>query len=82
MRNGADATLAELMAAQEEAGRITDRLGIPTVSGIYVSKNRVELNVTDRSALKAALRDAGEQLPEHVVVVVVENLPQPTASSR
>jgi len=77
VRNGADATLAELIAAEEEAARIVDSLGIPTDSGIYVSKNRAEVLVTDWAALEAALQDAGERLPEHVVVVEVEELSSP-----
>jgi len=74
VRNGADATLAELRAAEEGAARIVDSLGIPADSGIHVSKNRAELLVTDRAAFEAALQDAGERLPEHVIVIEVEGL--------
>jgi hypothetical protein len=77
VRNGADATLAEPMAAQEEAVRITDGLGIAADSATYAMKNRVELNVTDRAAFEAALQDAGELPPQHVIVFEVESLAQP-----
>lgn len=78
VRNGADATLAELMDAQEETGQITDSLDIPADSAIDVVGNRAELFVTDRTAFEAALQDAGERLPEHVVVIEVEGLAQPS----
>ena len=68
VRNGADATLAELLRQQEEAGRIIDDLGIPTDSATNVMKNRVEVRVADRARLEAALHEADKQLPEHVVV--------------
>ncbi len=77
VRNGADATLAELATAHEEASRIANRLGIPTESGTDVIKYRVEFLGTDRAAFETALQGAGERLPEHVVVVEVEELSSP-----
>ncbi len=72
-----EASIAELKAAQEEAGRITDELGIRADSGIDITKNRVEVYVTDAERLEAALRASGEELPEHVVIVEVEALARP-----
>lgn len=68
VRNGASATLAELKAEQDEAGRILRDLGIPADSGIRVQENRVNLRVADQARLDAALRKADTRLPEHVVV--------------
>ena len=72
-----EASIAELKVAQEEAGRITDELGIRADSDINITKNRGEVYVTDREHLEAALRESGEELPKHVVVVEVEGLARP-----
>lgn len=77
VRNGADATLTELEAAQAEAGRIVRELDTRADSGINVQENRVELYVTDRTRLDAALREAGLRLPDHVAVIEVERLAEP-----
>ena len=65
----AAATLRYLEHAQMEAGRIVADLGFPISSGIDVEGNRVELYVTDRAALEEALREIGETLPNHVVII-------------
>lgn len=44
--------------------------------------NRAELFVTDWAVFEDALRDAGERLPEHVVVIGVEEPAQPSAPGR
>jgi hypothetical protein len=75
VRNGADATLAELRAAQAEAGRTADRVGIESGSSIDVMGNRVELWVEDPERLNAALRRADLRLPEPVEVVEGVALP-------
>ena len=72
-----EASIKELGVAQEEAGRITHRLGIRADSDIDITKNRVAVYVTDAQRLEAALRASGEELPEHVVVVEVEALARP-----
>ncbi len=72
-----EASIKELGAAQEEAGRITDRLGIRADSDIDITKNRVEVYATDAERLEAALRASGEELPEHVIIVEVEALARP-----
>ncbi len=69
-----EASIRELGDAQEEAGRITDRFGIRADSDIDITKNRVEVYVTDAERLEAALRASGEELPEHVVIVEVKAL--------
>lgn len=69
VRSGAEATYAELVAAQREAGRMLDRLKIAHASGDNVKKNRVEIYVKDKARFEAALQEEGARLPEHVVVV-------------
>ncbi len=65
----AKATLRELERAQLEAGQIVADLGFNLASGIIVQKNRAELYATDRAALEEALRESGNTLPDHVVIV-------------
>ena len=69
-RSGADATAAELEAAQRELGRLFDRMNNEgAASGTNIQKNRVEVYVKDKERFEAALRESGARLPEHVVVV-------------
>jgi hypothetical protein len=77
VRNGADATLAELMTTQEAAIRVAEEVGVPADSDINIRKNRAELYVTDRQGFCDALREAGLWLPEYVVVIEVERLATP-----
>ncbi len=72
-----EATLEELEAAQSKAIRTCDGLGIPCESGIDITNNRAEIYVKDPARLGAALRRAGERLPEHVAVVEVEGFSRP-----
>ncbi|NOR83870.1 MAG: hypothetical protein GQ526_10310 [Ardenticatenales bacterium] len=67
----AEATLAELNAAQYEAGRLVDELGLSVASGTHIQENRVELYVTDRPLFDATLQAAGVQLPDHVEVITI-----------
>jgi hypothetical protein len=76
-----EAPLKELEAAQAEAERIYDELCLRAESGINITKNRVEVYVTDRERFMAALRRAGVELPEHVAVVEVDNLLRPSVPS-
>jgi hypothetical protein len=78
VRSGADASLAELLAAQRKAGRIVDRLGFRADLSVDIVKNHAEVFVTDRDKFRAELRKAGLRLPEHVVVIEVEELSRPT----
>ena len=78
VRSYAEATLAELNAAQKKADRIVDRLDIPADSTIDIKKNRAMVFVTDRNKFEAELRKAGMRLPEHVVLIEVEGLSRPT----
>lgn len=68
---GAEATLAELQAIQEEAHRLLEELGLSVSSGINVQENRVELYVTDRPLFDATLQEANAQLPGHVEVITI-----------
>jgi len=75
----ASVTLAELEAAQAAALVAVGDLGIPVESGLNVFENRVELYVTDRARFYAALREANIQLPDHAVVITVDELSTPEA---
>ena len=72
-RSGADATAADLEAAQREVGRLFDHLKVAyAASGTNIKKNRVEVYVKDKAHFEAALREGGVRLPQHVVVVESE----------
>lgn len=73
-----EASIAELSAAQNEAYRIVEELGIRADSDINITKNRAEIYVTDKERLEAAMREAGVRMPEHAAVVEVEGLSRPT----
>ncbi|CAN5555434.1 hypothetical protein BH24ACT21_BH24ACT21_02600 [soil metagenome] len=77
VRSGAEASLAELLAAQRKAGRIVDRLEFRADSSVDIVKNRAEVYVTDREKFEAELREAGLRLPEHVALIEVEGLSRP-----
>jgi len=78
VRSGADATLAELHAAQREATRLVNELGIRAEgTGINVEKNHAVVYAADRARFKAALREAGAQLPDNVEVVDIEGQLRP-----
>lgn len=72
-----EASIVELSAAQNEAYRITEKLGIRADSDINITKNRAEIYVTDKERLEATMREAGVEMPEHVAVVEVEGLARP-----
>jgi hypothetical protein len=73
-----EASMEELEVAQNQAYRIvTEELGIRADSDIDITKNRAEIYVTDKERLEAALRESGQELPEHVAVVEVSGLAQP-----
>jgi hypothetical protein len=67
----AKATYEELKAAQQEAHRLLDELGLSSASGINIEENRVEVYVTDRSLFDTTLREANIQLPDHVEVITI-----------
>lgn len=81
VRNGAGATLKEIEAAQAQAGRLVRELDIRADSGINVQENQVELYVTDKARLDAALREADLRLPDHVAVIEVERLAEPATGA-
>lgn len=66
------ATLKELEAAQLATLAAVRELGIPFESAIIVSKNRVELYLTEKGAI--ARREASLVLPSGVDVIMVEQL--------
>ncbi len=73
-----EATIAELEAAQNEAHRtVTEQLGVRVDSDINITKNRARIYVTDEEGLENAMRQAGEELPEHLAVVEVRDLGGP-----
>lgn len=73
-----EASMEELKAAQNRAHRIvTEELGVRADSDIDITKNRAEIYVTDRGCLEAALRGSGQEMPEHVAIVEVEELARP-----
>ena len=69
-----EASIAELKAAQNEAHRITNELGVHANSDINITKNRAEIYVTDKEGLEKAMREAGLEMPEHVAVEEVKDL--------
>ena len=72
--------LTVLEAEQNEAMRICDQLGMVVESDLDVYDNLVKLYVTDRTALDVALQKAGIRLPDHVQVIVLNNLGEPDSS--
>jgi hypothetical protein len=69
----AELTLDELRAIQDEVTDLALELGILATAGINVQEGVVELGITDQAKLEAS----GATLPDHVVVSVVGELPQP-----
>ncbi len=67
----AQATLAELEAAQQRVIALMESLGFAMSSGINIQENRVELYVTDRPQFDAALQTAKVRLPDHVVAITI-----------
>jgi len=64
-------SLAELRAAQAEAGRRLKAIGLAFDSSVNLRANQVELYVTDRQLLERSLAQAGLALPDHVAVVTI-----------
>jgi hypothetical protein len=77
-KSWADATLAELHTAQNEAGRLRNRLDLKAEgTGIDVQKNHAVIYVSNKARFGTALREAGAQLPEYVEVVEIEGQLRP-----
>ena len=70
----ASATLAELGYIRSETRRALDKLDFGVRLKSNVIENRVEVHVTDRTWFEGVLREADIQLPDEVVLVVVEGL--------
>lgn len=67
-------TLSELAAIQNSAVDLAQNIGIPVDTSIDLTKNNVELAVTDIDAFNGALADNGLQLPENVNLIQVTAL--------
>jgi hypothetical protein len=67
----AEAALAELKQAQQEAHDLVREAGLTASSEIMVDKNRVELYVTDRALFDATLAAAAIQLPALVDIITI-----------
>ena len=65
----AEATYEELKAAQREAHRLLEEVGLSVDSGINVMENQVELLVTDRPMFDTTLEEADIELPDHVKAI-------------
>lgn len=75
----AQATLEQLVTAQESSLRAAQKLGVRLDSRINVPRNRVELEVLDQQAFRSALAKSKVQLPNYVEVVPVKELTAPQA---
>jgi len=64
-------TLDELLQAQEEVNKTLEELGLFCSSATMETKNRVEVYVTDSDLFYSTLEEAGVELPECVVPVIV-----------
>lgn len=73
----AQVSLRYLEQAQHRAYAIASATGITVESGINVPDNRVKLYVIDAQELAHALRDLGSSLPDHVIVVEVQQRSSP-----
>ena len=67
-------TLDELLQAQGEANRILRELGLFFSSATMEMDNRVEIYVTDSELFYGTLEEAGVELPDCVVPVIVYEL--------
>lgn len=73
-RSSADATHAEIRAAQSRADSIIERSSLRANLGLNVQKNRAEVYVLDRRKAENKIARAGLRLPEHAALVEVERL--------
>ncbi|MFC1946378.1 hypothetical protein ACFLXY_00505 [Chloroflexota bacterium] len=64
-------TLDELLQAQEEVNQILEELGLFCSSATMEMDNRVEIYVTDSELFYSTLEEAGVELPDCVVPVIV-----------
>jgi len=67
----ATASYADLRAAQQAAQQQLHTLGLVADSGINLPSNQVEICVTDRALFERTLRQAGIQLPAHIVLITI-----------
>ena len=70
-------SMVELWEARNQVEAFLRDEDISFDSGIYVMDNRVEINVTDRTTIDAAVLEGTLVIPECVVVNVVEGLAVP-----
>lgn len=72
----ANVTLNQLRIDRERAAQIVNMLGIRAYTGINIIENRAELNVLDPVQLETALQDSGQQLPDNIKVIKVDEMPK------
>lgn len=73
----AEASLQELKAEQALVADLLKSSDIPFMTGIDTSEGKVNLYVTDLSAVTNYLKSIGQSLPEHVKIVQVKSLAMP-----
>lgn len=66
-----DMSYKELCKAQQDTMQLLEELGLFFSSSVNVQENQVEVYVTDFHLFNDALKRAGENLPDHVVAIVV-----------
>lgn len=66
-------TQQELHESQQEVTTLLHDLGVRASSGTNIQENMVEIYVAQASVVEDALESAGEELPEHVVIVEGED---------
>jgi archaellum component FlaF (FlaF/FlaG flagellin family) len=76
----ADVSLAMLETTQKEAMQRISLLDIRVDSSINIQTGVVELYVLDRDEFEESLQELDLQLPNHVEVIVVKHLLQPTSN--
>lgn len=75
----ASVPLNQLEIARDQAAQVTQKLSIPSYSGINVVENRAELYVLDPAQLDTSLKKASLQLPSNVKVIKVNEMPKEVA---
>ena len=66
-------SLATLLETQANAVAAAERVSQVVESSVQVVDGQVELYTTDEAALRRALTDGGESIPDHVVLVEVDS---------
>lgn len=67
-------TQNELRETRQEVTELLDELGVRVLSSTMIQDNQVEIYIADASIVDDALDAAGETLPEHVVIIEIEEV--------